>query len=88
MLKSNAIRGDLPIGVQYLKRNDKYVAHCGGKANPNYLGLYSTPEEAFLVYKQFKEKQIKALAKSEYEKGTIIKKCYDALMNYEVEIDD
>ena len=88
LLKSDAIRGDLPIGVYYLKRNKKYAAQCGGKVNRTYLGLYSTPEEAFEVYKEFKEKQIKKLAEEEYQKHTIIKACYEALMNYKVEITD
>ena len=88
LLKSNNIRGQWPIGVHYLRKNNKFVAQCGGQDNHNYLGLYSTPEEAFYVYKDFKEKQIKEIAEEEYSKGTIIKRCYDALMSYEVEITD
>ena len=88
LLKSDAIRGDLPLGVHYAKKNKKYIASCGGKKNHTYLGIYSTPEEAFEVYKEFKERQIKKLAEEEYQKHTIIKPCYEALMNYKIEITD
>ena len=88
LLGSNAIRGEYPIGVYYLKRNRKFAAHEGGHQNATYLGLYNTPEEAFAVYKVYKEEKIKKLAKEEYEKGNIIKKCYEALMKREIEITD
>lgn len=88
LLKSNAIRGDLPIGVFYHKVNGTYIAQCGGHGNNRYLGSFSTPEEAFYAYKKDKEREIKEVAIKEYSKGTITKKCYDALINYEVEITD
>lgn len=88
MLKSNAIRGDCPIGVFYHKVNGTYIAQCGGKGNYQYLGRYSTPKEAFLVYKNYKEKEIKEVAQEEYNLRHITKQCYEALMKYEVEITD
>ena len=88
MLKSDAIRGDFPIGVHYHKVNNKYVAQCGGKRKHSYLGSFPTVEEAFDTYKQFKEKEIKKLAQTEYELGHITEQCYQALMNYKVEITD
>ena len=88
MLKSDAIRGDLPIGVHYHKVNNKYVAQCGGKRKHSYLGSFPTVEEAFNTYKQFKEKEIKKIAQTEYELGHITEQCYQALMNYKVEITD
>lgn len=87
-IKSNAIRGNLPIGVTYRPKNKKYVATFGGKEAHTYLGIFHTPEEAFYTYKKAKENQIKEVAKEEYEKGTITKKCFDAMMVYEVEITD
>lgn len=51
-----------------------------------YLGLYNTPEEAFEVYKYYKEKNIKEVA--DYYKDKIPQKLYDAMYNYEVEITD
>lgn len=83
-------RGTLPIGVHYLKRVNKYIAYCssGKEKNNNYIGLYDTIEEAFLAYKEYKEAIIKQIAQEEYNKGNITEECYQAMMNYEVEITD
>lgn len=51
-----------------------------------YLGLYNTVEEAFIVYKAFKENYIKQVA-DEYKKY-IPTKLYEAMYKYEVELDD
>lgn len=48
---------------------------------------FNTQEE-FEIYKQDKESYIKEVAQNEYNKGNITKKCYDAMMDYEIEIDD
>lgn len=88
LLKSNSVRGDCPIGVFYHKQNNKYVAQCGGKKNNVYLGSYNTKEEAFKVYKKYKEKLLKKIATEEYEKHYITEQCYNSLMAYRVEITD
>ena len=88
ILKSKSIRGKYPIGVQYYPKNKKFGAVEGSRKNTNFLGLYKTPEEAFVAYKQFKEQRIKDMAKEEFEKGNITEKCYNALINYKVEITD
>ena len=87
-LKREARRGKYPIGVRYNGKG--YVAYC---RNPFIddsveLGCYPTIEEAFRVYKIYKEDIIKKVAQNEYSKGNITKECYEAMMNYEVEIDD
>lgn len=87
-LKREAERGAYPIGVTYKK--DGFLASCH---NPftnkrEELGYYSTPEYAFNTYKIYKEDIIKQVAEIEYSKGNIIEECYEAMMNYEVEIDD
>lgn len=53
-----------------------------------YLGVYVTQREAFLVYKQCKECYIKQMAEIEYRKGNVTKQCYEAMLNYQVEITD
>lgn len=88
LIKSDVIRGKCPIGVFYSKQNGTYIAQCGGKGNSRYLGSYLTPEEAFNAYKKDKEREIREVAVKEFKKGTITKECYEALMNYEVEITD
>ena len=56
------------------------------KKERKYLGVYDTQEEAFEVYKEFKERYIKKVA--DYYKDKIPDKLYQALYNYEVEITD
>ena len=90
-VKSNKSRGDLPIGVYFKKKNNKYCSQCNattkeGKKYNAYLGLFNTPEEAFYAYKQFKENYIKEVA-DEY-KDRIPQKLYEAMYRYEVEITD
>lgn len=89
-IKSDSIRGGLPIGVYYHKATNKYVAQCSILTDKGqkrkHLGLYNTPEEAFEVYKQFKEAYIKEVA-DEY-KDKIPQRLYDAMYNWIVEIDD
>ena len=90
--KHNKDRGDYPIGVSYHKQNDKFESTCSvydfkeNKSKNKYLGLYDTPEKAFEVYKQYKEKYIKEVA--DHYKNQIPEKLYYALYNYEVEITD
>lgn len=81
-VKNKKRRGKLPIGVT--KSNDKF----GAMFNDKYLGTFNTPEEAFLAYKNAKESYIKQVAQEEYYKWNIAKRCYEAMMNYEVEITD
>ena len=87
-LKREAERGIYPIGVRYT--NDGYLACCN---NPftnkkEELGHYSTPENAFLAYKKRKEEIIKQVAEVEHNNENITRECYEAMMKYEVEIDD
>ena len=83
-------RGNLPIGV--IRHGNKFCAKCMNPFTDNksqeYLGDYSTPEEAFQAYKKYKESIIKQVAELEYSKGNITKQCYEAMMNYEVEFTD
>lgn len=86
--KNNAIRGSTFIGVH--EQKGKYLSCCNNifTNKQEYLGSYNTPEEAFYVYKNYKENLIKQVAEIEYNKGNITERCYNAMMNYEVEITD
>ena len=86
--KSNLTRGDMPIGVSYSKRNKKYDAKFSNNGHTKHLGYFGNKEDAFQTYKQAKEEYIKQVAQEEYNKGNITKQCYDAMINYEVEITD
>jgi hypothetical protein len=79
-------RGIYPIGV---KRNGKlYESSCKINGKDVYLGLFKNANDAFLAYKKFKESYIKELATSYYNNGNITKEVYNALLKYEVEIND
>lgn len=90
-IKHDKNRGNSCIGST-LRKNGKYQVRCNiydfniGKPKNEHLGVYDTQEKAFEVYKQFKEKYIKEVA--DYYKEQIPSKLYDALYNYEVEIND
>ena len=85
-VKSDAKRGDYPIGVNYNKRSGKFIARCGEYGKRVNLGTFTTPEEAFNVYKNEKERYIKEVA--DLYKDRIPQRLYEALYKYEVEITD
>lgn len=86
--KQDCKRGDLPIGVR--RRNNKFRVSCNNMLLGKLvnIGTYETIEQAFQAYKTYKESYIKQVAQEEYSLGNITKKCYDAMMSYEVEITD
>ena len=86
IVKSDSLRGDLPIGVVYDKERNKYQAKMWVDNKPKFLGRYDTIEAAFSKYKQSKEQHIKVVA--EKWKGLIDYRAYEALIGYRVEITD
>lgn len=87
-VKRDNDRGDLPIGV--CKVEDYFVVQCH---NPftnkqEFLGCRNNIDDAFHLYKTHKENLIKQIAKIEYSKDTITKECYEAMLKYEVALDD
>ena len=88
--KRDNARGDSPIGTTP-NSSGTYRAYChNGYGKLIHLGTYSTKEEAFKVYKNYKEKIIKEVIDS--YKGKIPEPFYSklrmAMYNYKVEIDD
>lgn len=64
LLERQACRGDYPIGVSYHKHTGKFQSNC---RNPligaqEYLGLYTTPEDAHAAWKKRKHELACALA--------------------------
>ena len=89
-VKCDKSRGDDPIGMT-LTPSGTYQVQCSNGYGENiYLGTYSNKEEAFRVYKRYKEKIIKEVIVS-YE-GIIPEPHYSklkkAMYSYRVEIDD
>ena len=64
---SDASRGDYPIGVYLHKRTGKYQASCKNPftGKQEYLGLYSTPEEAHEAWRKRKHKLAQLVADTE-----------------------
>lgn len=82
--KSN--RGELPVGVNFEKVKGKYrsaMSYCGHIIK---LGTFSTSDEAFARYKEYKEDFIQDIA--EQYKSKIPLKIYEAMMNWKIEIND
>lgn len=80
------VRGAFPQGVIYNCTKTRYRARIQRGEKWESLGTYDTPEEAFCAYKPVKEAYIKSLA--EKWKGKVDPRVYEALMNWEVSIDD
>lgn len=83
-------RGEYPIGIKSKKSNGKYEVACSISKNNNkeriYLGVYETIEEAFNVYKEYKENYIKQIADEYF--SYIPEYIYNALYDYEVDWND
>ena len=83
-------RGSYPIGIKSKKANGKFEVSCSITRNKNkkrqYLGVYDSIEEAFAIYKDFKENYIKQIA-DEYMCYLPLE-VYNAMYNWEVDITD
>ena len=86
VVSKKSIRGCYPIGVTKHKKMTSFSSSVSIDGTMKYLGSFSTPEEAFLAYKEAKEQQIKVVANR--WKDQIDPRVYDALMNWEVDITD
>ena len=87
LTKRVASRGEYLIGVSWSKTNKAFVAQVNkNKGRSERLGLFNTELEAFNTYKQAKEVFIKEQANKWKDK--IDERAYNALINYEVNIDD
>jgi len=86
--KTDAKRGEYPIGVTLNKKYNKFYAQCNNPLISKYmfLGSYNNPQQAFFIYKEYKEKLIKEIA-NKY-KNIIPTKLYIAMLKYIVEIND
>ena len=87
LTKRTASRGKHLIGVCWSKTNKAFKATVRkNKGKSEHLGLFKTELEAFKVYKTAKEAFIKEQANN--WKGQIDERAYNALLNYEVSVDD
>ena len=76
---------DLPLGVCIHKPSGRFVAWCNnGEGKTINLGYKSSPQEAFELYKEYKETLIKVKSERYYTDGVIDSTLYRALQLYEV----
>jgi hypothetical protein len=85
-VKCDSKRGDLPIGVVYDKRKNRFISQCRDGYKNNNLGMFDNPIEAFNRYKIYKEQIIKRTANEYRDKIPIV--LYESLINYKVDIND
>ena len=87
LIKSDKRRGEHLIGACWHKKGKAFVATVNkNKGKSEHLGLFNTELEAFNAYNTAKESFIKEQANK--WKSQIDIRAYNALMNYEVNIDD
>ena len=85
-LKGKKSRGDNFIGVNYHTRDKVFASNISKFGHQHHLGYFNTEMEAFYAYKQAKEDYIKEVANKWKDK--IDPRVYEALMKYEVDIND
>jgi hypothetical protein len=79
----NRPEGPLPLGVAFLKRERLYLSTSSdGAGNVVRLGYFKNPDEAFQVYKTFKEGLIRKYA--EDYRDVLEPAAYDALKSFAV----
>ena len=87
LTKCTASRGEHLIGVYWHKTKKAFVAMVNkNKGTQEHLGYFNTGLEAYNAYKIAKEAFVKEQANK--FKSQIDQRAYNALMNYEVSIDD
>ena len=84
--KMDSKRGKYPIGVSFRNDFNNFQAQISINGKCNHLGFFDTELEAFKAYKKAKEAFIKEQANKWKDK--IDPRAYEALMKYQVEIDD
>ena len=75
-------RGEYPVGVYFYKQSGKFKAQCTVNGKLQHLGYFDTPEEAFAVYKPFKESLCKQLALK--WQSEIDERLFNAMMKWSV----
>ena len=71
-----------PPGISFQHDYQKYIVSCAINGKNRNLGRYKCPEEAFAVYKKFKENLVRE--KAEEYKDRIDIRAYAALVNFKV----
>lgn len=81
----SSCRGEFPIGVS--RKGDKFQAKVNMRGEQCYLGVYATPEAAFMAYKSAKERHIRDLVMNDF-RDSLRDDVKNSLLAYRVKIDD
>lgn len=84
LILRQADRGAWPIGV--VLHNGKFYSQISSSSVQKIIGVYATPQEAFMAYKVAKEYEAQRLA--EKYKGEVCEDVYSALCNFTVDEGD
>lgn len=79
-------RGELPLGVHWDTTQEVYVGQYREVSGRCKSKRFENPDDAFIYYKTNKERVVKEAA--EIYKGQIDPRAYDALMSWEISIND
>lgn len=71
-----------PAGISFQNGSQKYIVSCAINGKNKNLGRYKCPEEAFSVYKDFKENLVRS--KAEEYKDRIDERAYHGLLNFTI----
>lgn len=72
----------VPAGISFQNGCKRYIVSCAINGKNKNLGRFTCPDEAFKVYKSFKEELVKERA--EKYKDTLDVRAYQAFMNFTV----
>ena len=81
-------RGNLPIGVCYSKKYNKFQSQININGVIKHLGYFITAKDAYLSYKKAKENIIKQMAEKYFKDRLITENIYNAMISYKVDIND
>lgn len=73
----------LPLGVT-MTNSGEYRVRCNIFNKEKHIGCYDNPLEAFLVYKNTKEEELKRIAEEHLKKGNIDHRVYNAIINRKI----
>ena len=80
-------RGTLPVGVSHYDKN-KYQVKIRVNGTKKHIGYFNSKEDAFIAYKDAKERYIKDVAMEYYNNKLINEDVFNSLMEWEVQITD
>lgn len=86
LLNRKSLRGNNPVGVYFSKKTNNFQAYIGKQNKKYHLGTFLTEEGAFMAYKKEKEQYIREV--TETYKDIIDVRVYDALLEWEIGIND